>query len=63
MIDNNAPLEVRRAAQIVQTWLDSQKASAGQPAARPMTAAERYRLREYGQDSSKLPPWRDPRSA
>jgi hypothetical protein len=60
MIDSNAPPEVQRAAQTVQAWLDQQKAPAGQPAARPMTAAEKLdRCRQF--DQTKMPPWQDPR--
>jgi hypothetical protein len=57
-----APIEVQRAAKTVRDWLDAQDAAARQPAARPMTPAEKLdRCRQF--DQLKMPPWRDPRSA
>lgn len=57
----NPPIEVQRAAETVQRWLDSQKAPASQPAVKPMSFAERLdRCRQF--DQSKMPAWKDPRS-
>jgi hypothetical protein len=60
---NGAPPAVVAAAKTVQDWLDQkQKERLAQDAPPPMSAMERYRLRDYAQDTSKLPPWQDPRS-
>jgi hypothetical protein len=57
--DDRAPPEIQQAAAKVQNWLDSRKPTT-QP--RPETAAERFkRAREI--DQSKMPAWKDPRTA
>ena len=61
---NNPPPEVQRAAQIVQGWLDQQqRARLGQNTAPPLSAAERYRRRQYDQAPKPMPEWRDPRGS
>ena len=58
---SNAPPEVQRAAQIVQSWLDQQqRARLSQDAPRRLTDAEKLdRCRQF--DQSKMPAWKDPR--
>jgi hypothetical protein len=59
---SDVPAPVAAAAKIVEDWLAKQKAAPSEPAtARPMSAMERYKLRSYDQDASKLPAWQDPR--
>jgi hypothetical protein len=58
MIDNSAPPEVQRAAQVVQDWLDKQKAPTS---TRPMSAAEKLDYcRQF--DQTKMAGWVDPRT-
>jgi hypothetical protein len=60
----NPPPEVQAAARVVQNWLDQQqRARLAQDTPPPMSAAERYRRRQYDQDPKPMAPWRDPRAA
>jgi hypothetical protein len=55
------PSEVQAAARIVQSWLDSEQQKQQQPAARPLSNAEKLdRCRQF--DQSRMPAWRDPRA-
>jgi hypothetical protein len=58
---NGAPPAVVAAAKIVQDFLDQkQRERLAQDAPPPMSAAERYRLRNYDQTQS-MPAWQDSR--
>jgi hypothetical protein len=63
MADNNPPPEVAAAAKIVDDWLKGQPSAIANTAAQPtLSAAERFkRAREI--DQSKMPPWKNPRTA
>jgi hypothetical protein len=61
---SNAPPEVQRAAQVVQSWLDQQqRARLSQDAPRRDLQADfAARLeRAHQVDQSKMPAWKDPR--
>jgi hypothetical protein len=63
MTSNPPPEEVRRAARVVQDWLDAQqRARLSQDAPRRLTDAEKLdRCRQF--DQTKMPKWKDPRGA